>query len=292
MAIRFGVQVLSPWVLGCVRFLIAGPLMLALCAARGLRVRQASWRDLAMLAAIGVLMLGVGNMALVWCEQYLPSGLAALLIAVVPLFVALFEAVLPHGEGLRTRGWLGIAVGFLGLLILVSPGLLESRHGRSAQLLGSAVAVFSAFAWCCGSILARRARIQTSAFVAAGWEMLFAGVFNLGLLIFSGQGRGTHWTAQGAWSIAWLVIFGSLVGYTAYIYLLDNVPVAKVATYAYVNPIVAVVLGALFLHERLVPIEYAGMTAILIAVWLVTTSKLKSGAPAADEELVEAEPAG
>jgi drug/metabolite transporter (DMT)-like permease len=290
VAIRFGVEVLSPWVLACVRFLIAGPLMLALCAAHGLRLRQASWRDLGLLAAIGVLMLGIGNMALVWCEQYLPSGLAALLIAVVPLFVALFEAVLPHGEGLRARGWIGIAVGFLGLLILVSPGLLESRHGKSAQLVGSAVAVLSAFAWSCGSILSRRARIQTSAFVAAGWEMLFAGVFNLGLLALSGQARNVRWTAQGGWSIAWLVVFGSLVGYTAYIYLLDNVPVAKVATYAYVNPIVAVVLGALFLRERMVPIEYAGMAAILVTVWLVTTSKLKSGMPAPEDELVEVEP--
>ena len=202
----------------------------------------------------------------------------------IPVFVALFEAFLPNGEGLRTKGWIGIAVGFGGLVILVSPGLREGGH--SSQLLGSAVAVFSAFAWTCGSILSRRAKVQTSAFVAAAWEMMFAGVFNFGLMWVTGGTYRTHWGSQAVLSIAWLVTFGSLVGYTAYIYLLDNVPVAKVSTYAYINPIVAVVLGALLLHERMVPIEYAGMAAILVAVYLVTSSKLK--AKVAPEEELEA----
>jgi drug/metabolite transporter (DMT)-like permease len=284
VAIRFGVEVLPPFVLASVRFLIAGPLMLGICAVRGERLRL-PWRDLWMLAAIGVLMLGVGNMGLVWCEQYLPSGLAALLIAVIPVFVALFEAFLPNGEGLRAKGWVGIGIGFLGLMVLLSPGLREGLHGRSGQLLGSAVAVFSAFAWTCGSILSRRARVSTSAFVAAAWEMMFAGVFNFALMVAVGGSYRVHWGTQAVLSIAWLVTFGSLVGYTAYIYLLDNVPVAKVSTYAYVNPIVAVVLGALLLKERLVPIEYAGMGAILVAVYLVTTSKLKAGKVEPAEEL-------
>jgi len=284
VAIRFGVEVLPPFVLASVRFLVAGPLMLALCAARGMRLRQ-SWRDLGMLAAIGILMLGLGNMGLVWCEQYLPSGLAALLIAVIPVYVALFEAFLPNGEGLRTRGWIGIAIGVAGLVILLSPGLREGAHGASQQLIGSIVAVFSAFAWTCGSILSRRAKVQTSAFVAAAWEMLFAGIFNFAILLLTGGTANVPWGAQAVWSVAWLVTFGSLVGYTAYIYLLDNVPVAKVSTYAYVNPIVAVVLGAILLKERLVPIEYAGMAAILVAVYLVTSSKLTMAKVAPEEEL-------
>ena len=282
VAIRFGVEVLSPYVLASTRFLIAGPLMLGLCALRGMPLRQ-SRRDYTLLAVIGILMLGMGNMGLVWCEQYLPSGLAALIIAIVPVYVALMEVFLPGDEGLRARGWLGIAIGFLGLVVLVSPGLRDGMHSSSGQLKGSVVAILSALAWTCGSVLSRRAKLATSAFVAAGWEMLFAGLFNfLVLLCAEGAGslRNTHWTPQAGWSIAWLVTFGSLVGYTAYIYLLDHVPVAKVATYAYINPIVAVILGALFLHERLVGIEYLGMLAILLAVWLVTSSKLKSGAPA------------
>ena len=284
VAIRFGVEVLPPFVLASVRFLIAGPLMLAICAARGMRLRQSA-RDMAMLAAIGILMLGLGNMGLVWCEQYLSSGLAALLIAVIPVFVALFEAFLPNGEGLRTKGWIGIAIGFGGLVILVSPGLRDGVHGGNKQLIGSAVAVFSAFAWTCGSILSRRAKVATTAFVAAAWEMFFAGIFNFLLMWGTGGSYRLHWGVQAVSSIAWLVTFGSLVGYTAYIYLLDNVPVAKVSTYAYVNPIVAVALGALLLGERMVPIEYAGMAAILVAVYLVTSSKLKAAKVAPEAEL-------
>ncbi len=292
LAIRFGVQVISPFILGSVRFLIAGPLMLGICAARGLKLRQ-SPRDFAMLAVIGILVLGVGNQGIVWAEQFIPSGLAALLAAVIPLYVALIEVILPGGEGLRARGWAGIGIGFAGLVALLWPGLREGLHSRSGLLLGSIVCILAAFSWTCGSVLSRRARLATSAFVAAGWEMLIAGLFNFAL-IFLLEGRASlaraHFSMQAFWSILWLIVFGSLVGYSAYIYLLSNVPVAKVSTYAYINPIVAVILGALLLDERLVPVEYVGMAAILIAVYLVTSSKLQSGAPVATLECAELQP--
>ena len=273
VAIRYGVQVLPPFVLASARYLISGPLMLAVCALRGMPLRQ-SRRDLALLALLGVLMLSVGNMGLVWAEQYLSSGLASLLVAVIPLYVAGLEAVLPRGEGLRARGWLGIAVGFAGLVVLLSPGLREGMGGTSGQLKGSVVAVLGAFGWACGSVISRRARLAASAFVAAAWEMTFGGIFNFGVLTATGGSLNVHFSKQAIVSVTWLVIFGSLVGYTAYVYLLEHVPVAKVATYAYVNPIVAVGLGAIFLGERLVPIEAVGMLAILAAVYLVTSSKL------------------
>ena len=280
VAIRFGVEVLPPFVLASARFLIAGPLMLGICALRGIRLRQ-SPRDFAMLALIGVLMLGMGNVGLVWAEQYLPSGLAALLLAVVPLYVALIEVFLPRGESLRPRGWAGIAIGFAGLIVLLGPGLRPSgtaapRH----QLLGSLVAILGGLAWTSGSILSRRTRLSASPFVAAAWEMLFAGIFNSVILLVTGGSLRVSWPPQAVWSVAWLVVFGSLVGYTAYIYLLDHVPVAKVSTYAYINPIVAVILGALLLGEHLLPIEYLGMLAILVAVYLVTTSRLSHPPPA------------
>ncbi len=272
-AMRYGVQVVPPFVLASVRYLVAGPILLGICAARGLKLWQTG-RDFALLAAIGILLLGIGNMACVWCEQYLPSGLAALLLAVIPLYVALIETMLPRGEGLRLRGWLGIVIGLAGLIILVSPDLRQGLHGANHVLFASVVLILAAIGWACGSVLSRRAKLATSAFVAAGWEMIFGGLFCSGLLLASGEGRHVHWTAQGVGSIAWLVVFGSLVGYSAYVYLLDHVPVAKVTTNAYINPIVAVILGALFLHEHLVPVEYAGMVAILIAVYLVTSSQM------------------
>ena len=112
--------------------------------------------------------------------------------------------------------------------------------------------------------------------------MLFAGLFNSIFMFGSGDYHRAHWNTQAWLSVLYLVTFGSLVGYTAYIYLLDHVPVAKVATYAYINPIVAVILGGIFLRERMIPIEYIGMAAILIAVYLVTSSKLQSGASTAE----------
>ena len=275
VAIRFGVETLPPFVLASSRFLIAGPLMLAICAARGLPLRQ-SGRDMAMLAAIGVLMLGLGNMGLVWAEQYLSSGLAALLLAVIPLYVALLEWLLPRGEGLRRQGWVGMGIGLLGLVVLLWPGLRDGMHGARGVLAGSAVAMGGGFAWTCGSVLSRRAKLRAGAFVAAAWEMLFAGIFNFGVMAATGGTYRVAWPRQAVWSVAWLVVFGSLVGYTAYIYLLEHVPVAKVATYAYVNPIVAVGLGAVLLGERLVGVEYVGMAAIVVAVYLVTNSKMQA----------------
>jgi drug/metabolite transporter (DMT)-like permease len=291
VAIRFGVEVLPPFVLASVRFLIAGPLMLAICAMRGLSLRLTR-RELGMLAAIGVLMLGGGNMGLVWCEQYLSSGLAALIIAVIPLYVAVFEALLPNGEGLRAKGWIGVGIGFAGLIVLLSPGLLEGMHGDTRQLIGAAVALGCAFSWTAGSILSRRARLPVSPFVAAAWEMLFAGIFNACVMMLSGSYRGGQWNVQAWSSVLYLVTFGSLVGYTAYIYLLEHVPVAKVSTYAYINPVVAVILGAIFLHERFVAIEYVGMASILIAVYLVTSSKLKTGSSIAEVEFATEERLG
>ena len=283
-AMRTGVQVLPPLVLIACRFLLAGPLMLALCAARGLSLRLTR-RDLAYLVAIGILMLGIGNAGVVFAEQHIASGFASLLFAVIPIYVALMEAVLPTQQGhpaerLNLRGWLGILIGFAGLLTLLWPSLHQGATGGSHQVLGCVIALFSALAWSAASVLSRRAKVSTPTFVAAAYEMLIAGGFSFLVLLATGGSLrrlnlNPAQTRQAVLSVAWLVVFGSLVGYTAYIYLLDHVPVAKVATYAYINPIVAVLLGAFFLHERMHAIEYAGMLFILAAVYLVTSSKLR-----------------
>lgn len=290
VAMRYGVEVLSPWIIGSVRYLIAGALMLGVCAARGMTLWQ-SRRDFAMLLAIGVLMLGIGNTGVLWAEQYLPSGLAALLAAVIPLYVASIETVLPHGERLRARGWAGIAIGLLGLLILLLPGWRAGMAGHRGQMIGSLVALGAALAWSCASLLSRRARLRTPLLLAAAWEMIFAGVFCLIPLAISGDAHHVHWSRQAILAIGWLVVFGSLVGYTAYIYLLEHVPVAKVATYAYINPVVAVVLGAAFLGERLVAVEYVGMAAILVAVYLVTSSQMQVEASPASIKPAQTRPA-
>ena len=278
LAMRYGVEMLPPFVLGSVRYLIAAPMLLALSAI----LRQTMWpnrQEMGRLAIIGVLMLGCGNTTVIWAEQYIPSGLAALLVASIPLYAALIEVVMPRGEGLAVTGWIGVFLGFAGMVFLLWPGLRSGLRGDSREIIVSLVTLGGALCWTAASVISRRSTFRISGMASAGWQMVFGGLFNVGLMAVSGGYRVARWNAQAWGSIAYLVIFGSLITYTAYIYLLDNVAVSKVATYAFVNPVIALVLGSIFLHERFLAIEYVGMTGILLAVFLVTSSKAKSGKP-------------
>ena len=171
-----------------------------------------------------------------YAEQTLDSGLSSLIIAVIPLYVALFEAVVPRGEGLRAKGWVGIGIGFAGLLVLMWPGMRESLRGEQGQMMGSLIALGCALSWTAGTIVARRFKMPVSPFAAAGWQMLAAGVVNATMMLVLGDWGRAQWGVQGVGAVLYLITFGSLVGYTAYIYLLEHVPIAKVATYAVRQP--------------------------------------------------------
>lgn len=277
LATRYGVEVLPPFVLAGSRFVIAGAIALGLGLLMRKRVRP-NLRELGMLVIIGLLMLSFGNPWIAWSEQYISSGLASLLAATIPLYAAVIESLLPNDGGLPARGWFGIFVGFVGLAFLLWPDMQSSLRGDSRQLIGAGLALFGAFSWTCASVISRRTKLSISGFAAAGWQMVFGGLFNLCVMLALGRYHHAIWGKQAYGAIAYLVVFGSLSGFTAYIYLLDHVPVSKVATYAYVNPVIAVVLGAILLHERFVPVEYVGMGAVLLAVFLVTGAQLKSGA--------------
>jgi drug/metabolite transporter (DMT)-like permease len=274
-AIKVGTQYLPALLLTGIRFLISGSLMLAFCRLRGLRVVHPA-REMAWLAVLGLLLLGISNFALVWSEKALPSGLAALIVAVVPLYVALLEKFLPGGEQLHSRGMLGLALGFAGLGILMWPSLRHGMAGLHSQALAGGVLLAGSFSWAVGSLLSRRTKLKVDVLVAAGWQMLFAGIANATLATAMGDWSRARWTRPAAWSIAYLVTFGSWVGYTAYVWLIKHVPVGKVATYAYVNPMVAVLLGFLLLGERPVATEYVGMFLVVVAVALVTSSQVTS----------------
>jgi drug/metabolite transporter (DMT)-like permease len=285
LAMRFGVEVLPPFVLGSARFLISGPILLGFCALLGLKLRP-NRRELWRLVIIGILMLGCGNTSVMWAEQYIPSGLAALLVASIPLYAALIEMALPQGEGLPVQGWVGVGIGFVGLVFLLWPGLRSGLQGDSRQIIAAGVTLAGALCWTAASVISRRSTFRIGSFAVAGWEMVFGGLFNVGTMAATKGYHGAQWGMQAWGSVLYLVIFGSLITYTAYIYLLDNVAVSKVATYAYVNPVIAVILGAIFLHEHFVAVEYVGMGAILLAVFLVTSSKMKSGkATVVDEDI-------
>jgi drug/metabolite transporter (DMT)-like permease len=284
-AIRVGTAEMPSLLFAGVRFLVAGVLLLGWCRWRGLRLFWPS-RPMLILSLIGLLLLSGSNVSLIYAEKTVPSGLASLVLAVLPLYIALAEMLLPGGEPLPLRGWLGIALGFVGLGVLLGPSLRTGFSGDRTRLLAIVVLLFGAICWTAGSLLSRHARLPVHSFVAAAWQMIAAGVFNLALGTAFGQWPDFHVNAASVGSLAYLVTGGSLIGYTAFVYLLEHVPVAKVSSYAYVNPVVAVLLGMVLLHERPEPAEFAGMAAILVAVFLLTTAQVKAKtAPRPAEEL-------
>jgi drug/metabolite transporter (DMT)-like permease len=283
-AIRIGAAQMPAPLLAGTRFIIAGALLMAWCRWRGLRLLWPP-RAMLMLAVVGFFLLSVNNVCLVYSEKTVPSGLASLVLAVIPLLAALAEMLLPGGEPLPARGWLGMALGFVGLAALVWPSLHTGLLGDHARLLALGLLLIAAFAWVAGSLLSRRARLPVNCLVAAAWQMLFAGLFNTALGTALGQWPQFHVNAASIGSLAYLITAGSLLGYTAFVYLLEHVPVAKVASYAYVNPVIAVLLGIVLLHERPERAEFAGMAGIVVAVFLLTTAqvKAKGGSQPAEE---------
>jgi drug/metabolite transporter (DMT)-like permease len=273
-AIRIGAAEMPALLLAGARFLIAGLLLLAWCRWRGLTLLWPP-RMMFLLALMGLLLLGGGNVGLVYAEQTVPSGLASLVLAVIPLYVALIEMFLPGGEPLPVRGWLGMALGFVGLAALLWPSLRNGIAGDRTRLLAVAALLAGALSWTIGSVLSRRTRLGVNSFVAAAWQMVAAGVFNSAVGTALWQWPRFHLNAAALGSLAYLITCGSLLGYSAFIYLLEHVPVAKVSSYAYVNPVVAVLLGILLLHERPTTEEYVGMAVIPVAVFLLTTARVQ-----------------
>jgi drug/metabolite transporter (DMT)-like permease len=280
-AIRIGAAEMPALLLAGTRFLIAGTILLTWCRLRGLRLVFPT-RTMLFLGLIGLLLLGGGNVGLVYAEETIPSGLASLVLAVIPLYVALIEMFLPGGEPLPPRGWLGMALGFVGLAALVWPSLRTGFAGDRTRLLALGALLAGGLSWTVGSLLSRRTKLPVNSFVAAAWQMLAAGAFNTTLGSLLGQWPRFHLNIAAAGSLAWLITGGSLLGYTGFIYLIEHVPVAKVSSYAYVNPVVAVLLGILLLHERPEAAEFAGMAGVVLAVFLLTTAQMKPRAHAAE----------
>jgi drug/metabolite transporter (DMT)-like permease len=213
---------------------------------------------------------------LVYAERIVPSGLASLVMAVTPLYVAVIEMVLPGGEPLPVRGWLGLGLGFAGLVTLLWPSLRNGLGGNRMLLWSISTLLVGALCWAVGSIVSRRARLKVNSFVAAAWQMIAAGTLSTLFGTVLGQWPQFHLTLSAAGSLIYLITGGSLLGYSGYIYLIEHVPVGKVASYAYVNPVVAVLLGIFFLHEHPAPAEFAGMAAIVLAVMLLTTAQFEA----------------
>jgi drug/metabolite transporter (DMT)-like permease len=273
LGIRVAVEHVPPILMAGIRFSIAGPLLLAYCALTGRRV--AVGRDrLLKLALVGLLLLAISNAVLAWAELYVPTGLAALLVAVVPIWFLLVERfLLPTGHRVPGSALAGIGLGLAGMIVLLWPKLLATRSLGPWELIASISLLGSSFCWAFGSVLSRRWHLDVEPLVASAWQMTVAGLADTTTGLLLGQHHAASWGGAGIGAILYLVVFGSWVGYSAYIWLLRNVPTAKVATYAYVNPVVAVFLGWLFLGEPVDRYIAVGAAIIVPAVALVTRAE-------------------
>jgi drug/metabolite transporter (DMT)-like permease len=286
LAIQIAVEHLSPLIMGGMRFTIAGIMMLAFRAFGGHRITMPR-RDLLRLAIIGVLLLTTGNVILGWGETYIATGLSALLIAVSPLWFLILERISHSADHLSARGLAGIALGVAGVAILLWPDISGHTKFGTAQLFGSILVLASSVSWASGSVLTRRWQMPVDPYTASGWQMLIAGVFNSLLALLFGDLHRATWQASSLWAIVYLVFAGSLIGFTAYVWLLKNVPIAKVATYAYVNPIIALILGCAFHGEKMDIYMLAGSVVVIFSVILVTGAQVHHVEPALELEPVE-----
>jgi drug/metabolite transporter (DMT)-like permease len=250
LAIRIALETVPPLLMGGMRFIVAGALLIAVLKACGVRMPAAgSWPALVIL---GILLLGFGNGGVVWAEQTVPSGLTAVLVAMSPFWMVGIDALTAHGEPITGRRAAGLIIGFCGIVLLVWPEIHVSDSG-GAFLGGVLAAQLACFGWALGSTYSRRrghtAARDESVLVTAAFEMLFGGLFLTTIGTIRGEAAWLMFNARTAAALAYLIVFGAIGGFTAYAYALKHLPIATVSLYAYVNPLIAVALGTLILKE-------------------------------------------
>ncbi len=273
LGILFAIGSIPPLLMAGSRYLVAGLILYALARSQG--ATRSSWRDWKTAAIVGACLLLGGNGGVTVAEQYVASGLAAVVIATVPIYIALLGWLSGSAPRPTPTIWLGLAGGFAGVGILLAPALRLSAEDHPHALAGILILLFSAFAWSAGSLYSRQNKTTGSPFLAAGQQMICGGA--LLLLVASARGEWQRFDPQRVTRLsieAWiyLVLIGAIVGFSAYIWLLRHCQPSKVATYAYVNPIVAVFLGAVFAGEKLSVQTVLAAGLIIGSVALVITA--------------------
>jgi drug/metabolite transporter (DMT)-like permease len=272
LGILFAIPSTPPFLMAGARFLFAGLIMFAIARTQGpLRSTSAEWRTSLIVGAC--LLLG-GNGGVTLSEKFIESGLASLIVATVPIYITLLGWLFGMTPRPAPLVWLGLAGGFLGVAVLLGPALRLSSGSGSHPAIGMSILLLSSFIWSAGSLYSRTVKHTASPFLAAAQQMFCGGVLLVLVGFFVGEPRDLHpsnITTLSLGAFAYLVLIGAIVGYTAYFWLLRHCDPAKVATYAYVNPIVAVLLGALFAHETITLRTLLAAALIIGSVALVIT---------------------
>jgi drug/metabolite transporter (DMT)-like permease len=266
LGIRVALETIPPVTLVATRFLLSGAILWLVAWWRGAHLPRG--RELWRTSLNGLSTLGVGNGCLAIAEQWVPSGLAALLItATGPVWMNALESWVPGGERFHWRSAWGMLIAFSGAAVLLAPGL-DGSALAPGMLAGAAVLQLGNAGWAAGSIFQKRLGAQAHPIVAGAVQQLATGlVYLVPAALF--ELPHLHWTAQGVWAILYLATFGSIVGYSAYLYALTKLPVSLVSTYTYVNPVVAVALGWLFYREPFGARQWLSMATIFLGVFCI-----------------------
>ena len=247
LAIRVALESIPPALVGGLRFTVAGGLLAIVLWVRGHSLPgPARWPAQLLL---GTLLLAVGNGFVVWAEQWVPSGIAAVVIASAPFWMATTEALIPGGERFARRTLMGMGVGFTGILLLVWPDLAAGGTWGRQFLIGMIGLQLAEIGWSLGSSYAKRQARHQNALTDSAFQMLFGGIVMLAVATVRGEWTQLSFTPRTIGAEVYLIVFGSIAGYSAYIYALKHLPLSTVSLYAYVNPIIAVALGSLLLDE-------------------------------------------
>jgi drug/metabolite transporter (DMT)-like permease len=278
LAIRIGVESFPPLILAGLRHFTVGLFLYPVLRKKtGIRPTVAHWRT-AVIA--GALLLFLGNGGLSWAERTVPSGIASLLVASVSLWLVIVDWLRPGGVKPALRVVMGLLLGFAGLALLVGPAHLGGSERVDPR--GAAVLVFASLAWACGSLYSKHGGMPSSPMLGVAMQSFAGGAILLIAALFAGEFRGLHLGAISlrSWlAIAYLIVFGSGIGFSAYIYILHKSTAARVATYAFVNPVVALFLGWLFAGEAITLRTVIAAAVILTAVILVITAPHRTPAP-------------
>jgi drug/metabolite transporter (DMT)-like permease len=276
LGIRIALETIPPLLLTAIRFTFAGALMLGIAKLRGERIPR-DRGTLANLALVGFLMVGVGNLAVVWAEQWVPSGLAALLVATSPFWMAVIEMFRRNGERVDLRSGIGMLIGFVGVGMLVMPGG-SGVPWNVYFLLGALAIQLGAVGWQLGSARGKYNLRHVPLLSSAALQMLFGGVIVGVAAIAIGEVPRFALNPRTFGALVYLTIFGSIIAYSAYVFALAHMRTTHTSLYAYVNPVVAVFLGWLVLNEPLTPMSIMAMVVILGGVALVQTAGWKKAA--------------
>ena len=267
-----------PFLLGAIRFFTAGIVLMGWCVIKGEKIFV--WKNMMNAAVVGILLLFVGNGIVIWSEQTLPSAMVAIMVSSAPIWFVLIDK--PNWDiNFKSKATIvGLIIGFAGVILLFSEqieGIFKGGSGHS-KLPWMLLLMFGSIAWASGSLYAKYKLTTGSASVNTAWQMIIAGVVFVPGSLLRHETDSLHWQnipANSWYALLYLILFGSIAAYSAYVWLLQVRPATQVSTYAYVNPVIAVILGIFFAGESISLIQIAGLTIILGSVLLINLSKYR-----------------